>query len=143
VTAHHIVALLNFLQEPGDLLGRILQVPVEGDDDLPLRPFKTRKDRHMLAVIAVETNDFDRRMELIQPLQELCRVIGTAIIDEEHLVALTHPMEGAHQPVSQRFERRCLIQDRHDDGEIDALTTPLPYSGRFVNSHRLPSCPMR
>src|SRR5262245_18957301 len=97
----------------------------------------------MLAIVAVETNDFDHRMELIQPLQELCRVIGTAVVDEDHLVVLTHLMQGAHQSVSQLFERRGLVQDGHDDGEIDALATPLTYSGRFVNSHRLPSCPMR
>ena len=101
-----------------------MQVTVEGDDDLPSRSFKTREDSHMLAIVAVETNDFDHWMELIQPLQEFCRVIGTAVVDEDHLVALTHPMQGAHQPVSQLFERRCLVQDGHDDGEIDALAAP-------------------
>ena len=54
--ADGVAALVNFREELGDFLGRILQIGVEGDDDLAARALEGRDDGHVLAVVAVEIN---------------------------------------------------------------------------------------
>ena len=63
----------------------------------------------MLAVVAVEANDFDGGMEFIQAFKKLGRLIGAAVVNEDHFVALADPLQGAYQSLSQLIERRRLV----------------------------------
>ena len=57
--AHHVDAPVHLPHQVGNLLRRVLQIGVEGDDDLPPALFQAGEDRGVLAVVAVEQHADD------------------------------------------------------------------------------------
>ena len=73
----HVVPLLHLRHQFRDLLGRVLQVGVQGDDDFAAALLEGRQDRHVLAEIAVELHHLYLRVcrrPLLQDFQERSRV---------------------------------------------------------------------
>ena len=59
VAADVVEPLVHLGHQLWNLLGRVLQVGVEGDDDLAADAFEGGHDGHVLAVVSIEVDDAD------------------------------------------------------------------------------------
>ena len=77
--ADHVIAGLDRMHEGRNRLGRVLQIGIQGHDDLPARLVKTGKNRGMLAEVAAEFDHDDVRVaglkfpQDVQRLDRCCR----------------------------------------------------------------------
>jgi hypothetical protein len=81
--ARDVVARLNRLDEPRDVLRGVLQVAVHGHDDVAAPTRKPRMHGWMLAEVALEPNRADSRIVAVQTLERGERPIRRAVVDEK------------------------------------------------------------
>ena len=111
--------IAHLCHEVADFFGRILQVGVECDHDLPARRFKTGEDGHVLAIVTVEQDDA-RDVGALAELfrQDGHRIVAAAIVDEDDLVACLQGVEGWIQAGEQGGQAILLVVDRNDNGQF-------------------------
>jgi len=113
------VAFAHFVDDLGDLLGGILQVGVESDDDLPARVFEAGHDRHVLAGIGGEQNGAgDVRAPLVLFAEQRRRAITAAVVDEHYLVRRFELVEGRVEAGEQGRQAVLFVIDGDDDGDF-------------------------
>ena len=104
----------NHAIEFGDFVGAVLQVGIHGDDHIALGPQETGIERRRLAVVAAELHPLDAGVLLAQRLDDLPRVVGTAVVDKPDLVC---KLVGGHYPLDPRCQlgqRFGLVIQRYD-----------------------------
>ena len=69
--ADHVVPLLDLCHQARNLLGGVLQIGIQGDDDLAVRHLECRQNGHMLAEIAVKFYHLDTRVLINHAAQDL------------------------------------------------------------------------
>ena len=80
-SAHDVVAIVQFREQLGNLLGRMLQVAVHRDDHVARGGVEAGGERGSLAIIPGETDDSHSQIPLGHRRQTLRRAIGAAIVD--------------------------------------------------------------
>ena len=131
--ARDVVAGLDRLDEPRHVLRRVLEVAVHRHDDRAADAGQARVHRGVLAGVPLQAHRPHARVGLVQPLERREGPVGRPVVDVEHLVGAAEGLEGARQPGVQLVERRLLLEERHDDGELGT---------RVVVEHR-PGCARR
>ena len=86
--AHHVVALLERLEEARDLLREVLEVRVERDQDLAARRVEPRLQRRGLAVVARQVDHAQARLPLEIRPHHRQRVVPAAVVHEDELEAV-------------------------------------------------------
>jgi hypothetical protein len=125
-----VVSRLDRLDEPRDVLGRVLQIAVHRHDDPAARAGEPRMHGRMLADIALEPHSADVRVAVVDPLERRERPVRRPVVDVEHLVRPAERRQGRRQAPLQLLERRALLEERHDDGELGhASRVALPHRG--------------
>jgi hypothetical protein len=120
--AHHVEALLHLGHELGDLLGGVLQVGVQGDDDPPLHLGEGPEDGAVLAVVAVELHHPDPGLGLGDVDEHGQAPVPAAVVGEDDLPGLGRIGEVLRhhpgQPLPQRGDVLLLVVDGDDDAQV-------------------------
>jgi hypothetical protein len=102
-----------------DLFRRVLQVGVEGDDDVAAGLFEAGQDRHVLAVVAVEEHHAGHVRTLAVLLgQDRHRVVAAAVVDEDDFVGQAQLVHRGIQAREQVGQAGFLVIDRDDDRQL-------------------------
>ena len=116
-----VVARVDLREQLRNLLGRILQVGVERDDDVAAHPLERRHDRHVLAVVGVEIDDAgDVGPRGVLGAEQFERPVGAAVVGEDDLVGPAEPVEHGVEAGEERRQVRLLVVDGDDDRETGA-----------------------
>ena len=114
----HVVPLFHLGDQHGNLFGGVLQVGVEGDDDLSAALLEGGKNRHVLAEIAVELDHPHFRESSCHALEDAERAVAAAIVGENDLEAFADPLHDRIEAVDERREVQFLVEDRDDYGYV-------------------------
>src|SRR5438105_13897467 len=118
------MAFVHAREELGDLLGRVLQIGVEGYHALAAAALEAGHDRHVLTEVAVQKHHAGNVRPSCELLaQERRRAVATAIVDENNLVRNPEPIERRIRPREERAEASFFVVNRDDDREIHKLGT--------------------
>jgi hypothetical protein len=105
-------------QESGDLLGRVLQVAVEGDHDIAGRVLQPGEDGWVLPEVPREAHDERRVRELGGKLGgTLCGSVSTPVVDEHELRGTPDAGNGRRESLKEGVEIRDVSLERYDDAE--------------------------
>ena len=115
--ARDVVAGLDRLDEPGDVLGEVLQVAVHRHDDLASGPRETGVHRRVLAGVPLEPDRPDVRVVGVEALEDREGPVRRPVVDVEHLVRPVEGPERRGQAPLELLERPGLVEERHDDRE--------------------------
>ncbi len=130
--AGDVVAFLDLFEQRGNVLGSVLEIAVERNDDVALRFVEPGGQRRGLAEVAPQPDHLEARIGLDQIGQQIEAAVGGGVVDKNDFVGLAQALEHGRQPVVERQDGRFLIMDRDDDGEA--------CHGAFrIASARLPS----
>ncbi len=116
--ARHVVAGLYRLDEPGYVLGRVLEVAVHRHDDVAAGTRQPRVHRRMLSEVALEAHRPNARIGAVQTLERRKGPVGRAVVDEDQLERARPRIERGDRAAVQLVERAGLVVDGDDDGKI-------------------------
>lgn len=117
--AHIVMAGIGRGQQVRDFLRRILQVRVQGDDDIAQRRLESGHDGRVLPEIAAEQDDPGvlRPLLVLRP-QQRHGVVLAAIVHEDAFPAAGQRIEGRVQPGKQQRQVRLLVVHRDDNADV-------------------------
>jgi hypothetical protein len=125
--ANHVVALGELVQELRDLLGRILQVGVEGDHHVSVHVLEGRQESLVLSEVARELEHADAiRPRARRLLENLERAIPASVVHEDQLVGRSPAVHHGEQAREQLGQAALLVVDGDDDGDLHGRATPVP-----------------
>jgi len=84
-SARNVVAGLDRLDEPGDVLGLVLEVAVHRDDDVPARPRQAGVHRGMLAEVAFEADGAHAHVGRVKAFEGSKRAVRRTVVHEDQL----------------------------------------------------------
>ena len=111
-------------EEAPDLLGRVLEIGVEGDDDVTARPLHPGEHRRVLPVVPVEPDDAHRPVLGVEGAQDVRGAVAAAVVHEDDLVRPPELLERLGEAMVEVAEALGLVEDRHDDRERRARLGP-------------------
>ncbi len=118
--ADHVGAVLFQGTQEARNLGRvILQIGIEGQDDLAARGMKASRQRRRLAEIAAETNTVDPAIFPGQLGDDLPRTIGAAVVDEDNLDGEIRLMSHRSDLLVERQKAVVFVVNGDDDRDHD------------------------
>jgi hypothetical protein len=85
--AHQVVSLFGLLNQSRDLTRRLLQVIVQGDNDVARREGKTVERGGVLPVVGGQVDGRDTRVDVCDFAQNLPTAVGAPIVDHDDLAA--------------------------------------------------------
>ena len=109
-----VESLLELGEQPRDLRRIVLQVAVDGDDDVALRFRKTRLERARLAEVAPEPDDPNVVVCGVQARQRGERAVGRAVVDEDDLPRCVELLERRVELVVEERDAALLVVYRDD-----------------------------
>ena len=116
-----VEALVDPVEEPGDVGGVVLAVAVHRHEDRAAREVERGRERGGLAAVAPEEGDEDVVGVGVLDRGELRRrAVGRAVVDEDQLVTQRRPAEHAVKLVVQRGDVVDLVVDGDQDREVDS-----------------------
>ncbi len=104
-----------------DLLRRILQIGIQGNDVIAPRLREACHDGHVLPDIARQHHHAGRigtTGKLLAQYRD--GAVGAAIIDEDDLIGPSQLVQHRVQPVKQMLQTALLVEYRNDDGKRTA-----------------------
>src|SRR6185312_856142 len=116
--ARDVVARLNRLDEPRDVLRSVLQVAVHRHDDVAAPTRKPGMHRGMLAEVAFEPNRADTRIAAVQALERGKRPVRRAVVDEDELERPRAWLERGDRPPVELVDGGGLVIQRDDDRNV-------------------------
>ena len=105
-----IAFILDHVVEARDLVGRVLEVSVHGDDHIALSLLKTAVESRALTVVAPELDSLDVAVLLRQLLDDVPGVVSGTVVDKDDLVREVVGLHDALDPGVQFRQRFCLIE---------------------------------
>ena len=114
-----VMTLVDLLEQPADFLRRVLQIGVERHDHGPARLLEAGEDGIVLAEIAGQQNHAgDIRTFQILGAEQTRGLVATAVVDEDHFVRTTEPLEHRIQPFDELRQHGLLVVDRDHHGKV-------------------------
>ena len=119
VARHEVVALVNdHAVEGGNLVGRVLQVGVHGDNHVALGLVEAAIEGRTLAVVASELDAVHVPVLACEPLDDLPGAVGGAVVDEDNFVGVAVGGHHAPYPGVEFGQGLVLIVERHNNRYI-------------------------
>src|SRR5581483_8288147 len=119
--ADGVVAGVDLGEEPWNLLGRVLEVGVERDDDVRARVRESGEDRRMLPDVPGERDDRDALVPGGDREQDVERPVAAAVVDVDHLGGPIERLADGAQAGLERGKPRGLVEYRDDDRDRGRL----------------------
>jgi len=122
----------------GNLVGRILQVGVHRDDDLPFRSRKTAVQGRGFAVVTGEPDAPHRRILLFEGFDDAPRIVGRTVVHQDNFVGIAVLRRHAVDPCDQFGQRFRLVVERHYNRYVEFIHLLLysSYSPACVSNGR-------
>jgi hypothetical protein len=117
-TVDHVMAFAQHRQQLGNLLGRILQIVVNGDDEFAAGRADAAQQGVVLAVVAAHAQAAHTGVAGTQALDHAPGIVAAAILDEHDLEAQLLRLEHGLQALVQHGQDRRRAVDRHQHGEL-------------------------
>jgi hypothetical protein len=114
----HVVTLLKLLHDAGNILRIILEIRIQGNDDVPPGIIKSGGNGSGLPEIANKFQDTNPLIQGSQSLEFLGTPIGASIVDEENFAAGFPGDQTLVQTLVQGFEGLEFVKNGNDDGEL-------------------------
>ena len=108
---------LQLFQQARDVARVILQVRVDGDDDLARSLFEAGAECGRLAMVAAKSQNRPARVALMHDAQGFEAAVAAAIIDHDDFAVTVQRIEHVPQLPVQRGDGLCFVVQRNDDGE--------------------------
>ncbi len=110
-----VETLVELREHARDLLRVVLQVAVDGDQDVTLGDRKPRHQRLGLAEVTPQANDADLRDLGGETVEDGGRTVPRPVVDEDHLGPLGEVPQYGYQLAGERTDIVALIEHGHDD----------------------------
>ena len=117
--ADDVVSVGQLLQELGDVVGVVLQVPVHGDDELTLGMVETGGQGGSLAEIAAQLHHYHPAVHGGDLFQQAEGGVAAAIVHEYQLKALAGGFHHSFQTVVKDGDVFLFVVERNHDGIFD------------------------
>ena len=116
---HILVALFPILEHLGNECGRVLQVGIDDDHAVAGDIVKAREHGDLLAEVARQVHIVDAFVLLPQLLQDVQRVVGTAVVDEHDFPLIVgQSLHEFHQFRIEQRQRFLLVVARYEYGYL-------------------------
>jgi hypothetical protein len=116
--ARDVGAALDCGHELGNVLRRVLEVSVHRHDDVAACTGHARVHRGMLAEVALEADDTDARVVLVELVELREGAVAGTVVDEDQLEADRGALERVDRAPVKLVHRLGLVEDRNDDGDV-------------------------
>ena len=113
----HVIAFAPFGHHPGDHLGRMLEIGVDGNHRIAGGVGQARGQGRLLAEIAREDQQLDAGIGFVPDLQLGDAVILAAVVDADHLESFAGLLEHRDQPGEETVDIEGFVVDGNDDGQ--------------------------
>ncbi len=130
--ADDVISLVHFGQQPGNIGGVVLQVPVHGHDDLPPGMVEAGDHGRGLAIVATEFDGPELGGAGFQPFDDFPGLVPGSVVDENNFVSEGEMARNLENPEKQFLHGLLFIKKRDDDAEIN--TSPPNISGTPTSS---------
>ena len=115
----NVVAFVGLLHQARDLFRRVLQVSIEGDDQVAGDVAKTRHNCRVLAVVAVQQyRNYMAAFGFSGFSQHSRRVIAAAIVDQQNFILPTERRAGGIGTADKLRQALLLVIDRNNDRDL-------------------------
>ena len=114
-----VVALVHLGQEEGGVGGIVLEVGVQGDDDLAAGAVETGRKRRRLAEVPAQADDLDPRVGGLETLEGRIGPVLAPVVDEDHLVAPAERVGGGRELPVQVGDVLLFVEDRDDERDVE------------------------
>jgi len=114
----HVVTLFELLHDAGNILRIILEIRIQGNDDVPPGIIKSGGNGSGLPEIANKFQDTNPLIQGSQALEFLGTPIGASIVDEENFAAGFPGDQTLVETLVQGFEGLEFVKNGNDDGEL-------------------------
>ena len=104
-------------EQAGHILRRVLQVVIQGDDQLVVGRPDAAEQRVVLADVARQHQGTDAGVPLGEACQHGPTAVATAVVDEDDVEDPDRGFQHRHQPVHQFGQCGRTVVDRHDDAQ--------------------------
>ena len=114
----HVVAFFDGPNEVRNLLGRILEIGIEGDHDVTASVAEAANDGRMLAVVTIQNDGTEvASVESGGGFKAVRRTIATSVIDEDDFPRVGEVFAGGNHSLEQRVEVLDFVVDRDNHGD--------------------------
>ena len=116
--AHHVDdvgALAPLGDHVGDQLGRVLQVGVDHRDGVADGVLEAGGQRRLVAEVAREVHDAHARVGGGEPVEDLGRAVGAAVVDDDQLEV--EARDGRGRAREEHLDELLLVVDRRDHAQ--------------------------
>ena len=115
----HVIALVRFLDQPRDLLRRVLQVGIKGNNQIAGDVAKARHDRRVLAVVAVQQHRHDvAAFGFGRRRQHEGGVIAAAVVDQQDFIFTPKGGAGGIRAANELWQTLLLVIHRDDHRDL-------------------------
>ena len=126
-----IETLRQHRQQFGDLLGRMLQIVIHGDDHVILRGADAAQQRIVLAIVAHQVDGMNPGMAICQLADYVPASVRAAVVDQHQFVVGRNPVEHSLQALDQFGQDGFAAVNRHHHREpagprVDAMNHGFP-----------------
>src|SRR5215203_5573213 len=119
-----VVARLDRLDEPRNVLGLVLEVAVHRHQDLALCAGEARVHRRVLAEVALEADPVDARVGGMKSLDRGPRAVGRAVVDDEDLPRPSDAVQHRGRACDQLVDGGRLVVERDHERQLRRLVGP-------------------
>ena len=98
-----------------DQLGRVLQVGVDHRDHVAAGVLQSGGERRLVAKVAGQVHDAHARVGVGDPVEDLRRAVGRAVVDEHQLERVVG--HGGDRAGDELLDQLLLVVDGRDDAE--------------------------
>mmetsp|Transcript_23093 Transcript_23093/g.72036 ORF Transcript_23093/g.72036 Transcript_23093/m.72036 type:complete len:272 (+) Transcript_23093:501-1316(+) len=140
VGAEHAAHVRALLQQPGDVRGVVLKVPVQRHKHAPRRLGKPCGHGSGLPKVPAEGYGREVAAPRGQLLHQGTAPVPAPVVHQHDLVAVPRPLHGRGNAVHERRDVLHLVVDRHDDRHVGIGSLGIPPK-RPSPAHQ-PACPL-
>jgi len=115
---HHVVAFFELLHDAGDVLRIILEIGVQGNDDLSPGVIKSGGNGSGLPEVANKLQDTHPPIQAGQALEFLGAPIRASIVDKEDLATGFPGGQTLLEAIIKGFQGLEFVENRNDDGKL-------------------------
>ncbi len=113
-----VVTFLEFLEHDRDVGRIVLQIAVQGYDDVARGPVDAGLQGGRLAEVAAQADYLDQRVALRQFFQDLERAVAAAVVHEDDFIKQAQRVDGSVEPLMQLADVLPFVLDRNHHREI-------------------------
>ena len=114
--ADDVVALFEFGEEVGDLLGIVLEITIHGEDEVSLRVIEAGGESRGLTEVAAELDDENAAVDCGDLFKQAVGAIAGSIVDEDQFEGFADLLHYRFEAVVEGGDVFFFVMERNNDG---------------------------